>query len=1274
MKHIKFLLFTLFFMPVVAFGATDFQKAAQLLSAAKNADIGQVQLLVNDGANINYTDSTGLSLVCTALMNNDIRAAQILQMYGADASKCDQQIKKYNSKKPKTESGGLFSGLSSAQSIALAAAGAAVVVGGLFLLTDVFDSGNNNDSGGSQNNCRPNATCTCSNGTTGTCNSSGVCSNCGTSGGGTPTIDFALPYGPAYFNASGAIVYSDAAYQDNLNYYSNTIEPEIIKENYNEMTNNYQQNYLLMMHGYSPLAHGYDGMRTLRNMTTHAPIWLAGNNLGTEPVLGDRPVNVAMVSANGINIEWSQADYTDASATTNSSLGDKLMPWTSLNNNGTAANPASNNMISSKYYNNKLNVTNNTNIFDDWAEEDFSKLYLYDFSNSGTALNNSFAIDSDNMLAKVITGKDSGYEDPDFMGFMPNGQMTIFRTGGGKAMKTADNSVVGGYTDNGTTGFGTGDVLNLFGKVLNVVRDAKGYGFTATNDADVDDKYFGYVGLDGLLYIDTDGDGQVNAYGIDGTDLKFAKELTDADYYNYKALINAGAAWVAGDLASGRSRVDVIANSDVIEPLHARDAATISDILAVAPVESPQWQAELQSAFTNLVNKYYNFVDTDGAGGSDAKPGADAGTFFGDLGSAYSPLVIFSTGSFRTDDTFEVGNNWSGKTLDAGFENVAPLIFNDLEHIFMSAVAVGLTGNGTAGTVQVSNYVSGTTPSNTQIALMQWTDTMGTPATTDDKYYKARACGVAGTGANGIDPWCFAAAGITDEMAVSSLAGAAGALKSAFSYLNNKQLFALMALTADGPFLASNMNGTAMSQADLISQLKNMYMLPAEYDYRWRVGGENYLDVFKEVFGYGLVNLERATKPTSKIYYYSGTSKDIVSGDGNAYWRKASNTAFRTSGAFGAMRTASISAPFYDVLTSTDGAMTLPRIWENEFALGVTDERGLYMGDVLGEFKVRDTETPETKIGDMSFSMSMSDKQYNDNMGGLDNMQFGYGIGDIEMRAGYQRHFTDGASRFDGSANPILALASNAVSADTRYNMGKWSVGARAFSGNVTDEGLLQNDPTVSSQYMPMQLGRISGAESIAAWKNDIFGFTASFGATNESNTILGAQTGGLLGLSAADTIYIDAVAKYSPMSDITLSLRSTFARTSADATGEFIMGISDVESNAFSAGIDCGKFSFVAALPLAVTNGNMQYAHAEYAVVEDENGLFDLNVIDTRNANMDLRPTNREVRFSGAYRQKLGEFTDGAIGFIYRINPNNTDAFGDESVLMFKINHRLGI
>ncbi|MBN1324616.1 MAG: ankyrin repeat domain-containing protein [Alphaproteobacteria bacterium] len=1217
MKYIKIFLFACFFAPSSLFAANDFQVAAQLLSAAKNADIQQVQALVNNGANINYIDNTGLSVVCTALMNNDVRAAQILQMYGADASKCDMQIKRYNQKLPKEQSGGLFSGLSSAQSIALAAAGAAVVVGGLFFLTDMLDAGNTNTTS-TTDGTRPGGD---------------------TTDPTTATAAFVLPYGPAMPNATS----ETANYITNLNYYSPSADG-ILKDNFALMTNTYAQNYLLMMHGYSPLARGYMGMRTLRDTTTRAPISLAGNNLGSEPVLGARPTNVALITTNGINATSKPAGEISE---TGSSLDDKLLLWTTTNVNGTAASGASNDMISSKYYNNKIvRGADNNSLIDDSTEEDSVSLSLYDLSGYGTVINNTFSTELDDLLAKVVGGKDTGYTTADYVGFMPNGQMTIFRTGGGVGMKTGSGAVSGTYTDEGDGVWGTGDTLDLFGHTLIVTVDSTGLGFTATDGTNT---YNGYRGTDGLVYFDSDDDAAADqAYTIEtGGDLILSKELGAMDYLNYKALYTAGLLWATGDLSNGRSKPDIVANASVIDPLHERDAATILDILSVSSTVR-------QTAFINLINQYYDVDTTDGVAGADALPGTDAASFFGGLGSSFSPITIFSTGAAETDSSY------SGATLSATFENSAPLIFSNLEHLFMSVVAVGLTGTGTNGTTSVSSY----SPSG-KIALTQWHDTDA------DKYYKSRVCGIGGSGANGIDPWCFSAAGVTDELAVASMAGAVGVIKSAFDYLNNKQLFALLALTSDGPYLATNTSGTAITDTELTSYLKAMYQMPEEYQYRWEFGSEDYLDVFKEVFGYGLINLERATKPGSKIYYYDGTN--IVSTSGDAYWRSASSTIFRSSIIFNP-RTSSISAPFYDVLTSVDGTLSLPRIWENEFTLGTTDIRSLYMGDILGEFKVNKDETQKFKTGNMTFEMAVSEKPYADNMGGLDNLQFGYDVGNFELSAGYQGYFTDGVSRFDGTANPVLSLASHTVSSSAKYKFGNWSFGARGFSGSITDESLLENDPTVTNQYQPANLGLIQGAESNVTWGSGKFAITSSIGTAHETDTVLGAQTGGLLGLGQGDTTYIDTVATYAPVKDINFSLRSTFATTHANPTGEYILGMSDIESNAFSIGVDAGKFSFAIAAPLTITSGDMQYAYADYETVENADGNFDLIVNDTHIEDLNLSPENREIRFSGAYRVKLGTFTDGAFGFMYRVNPNNISEFGNESIFMMKFTHKVGI
>lgn len=1213
MKFIRFLVFSLFLMPVASFGATsDFMMAAQLLAAAKNADIQQVQALVNNGANINFVDSTGVSIVCTALMNNDVRAAQILQMYGADASRCDSQIKRYKNRNKTKGGGGLFSGLSSAQSIALTAAGAAVVVGGLLLLTDVFDPGNDNDSSSSGGD-RPSG---------------------GGSGGGSGTVTaaFTLPYGPAMPTAKD----ESQNYATNLDFYSPSDAELIYAKSFDLMTNLDGQNYLLMMHGYSPLARGYMGMRTLRNVTTREPFNLESVNWRGEPVLGGRPVNVALVTANGVNAN-NYAYGVDAT----SSLGDTLLPWTSVN--GTTINPGDDTTVSSKYYNNKVVLgTGEGTLANAVTAEDAILLSNFDLAGWGTVVNNTGASNDDNLLAKIVGGRDAGYPDADYIGFMPNGQMTIFRTGGGIGMVDATTESTGTYelTDSKLT------QIVLFGETMTVLQT--GNSFVATNNADPSKKYNGYIGANGYLYIDSGADGKINqAYSMTDGGLELVKELGALDYLNYKAMAKAAQLWVNGDLGGGRSRVDVIANSSVISPLHAVTVETIDDILSL-PADMRQ------TGLAALVNGYYDLgADTD-------FQGTYATSLFGQLGSSFQPIMVFSTGGFETDSLA------TGKTLFATFENVVPLIYENAEGYFMSAVAVELGGSGTVGTTSVSGY----SPTG-KIQLAKWTNDNGTPDDeSDDTYYKARACGIAGTGRGSVDPWCFAGAGQSDEHAVSSVAGAVGAVKSAFDYLNNKQVFALLALTADGPLLGTTVTGAAFTEDTLTAYLKNMYDLPGEFQDSVD-NGANYLDTFAQVFGYGLINLERATKPGTSVYFYDGNN--IVSANGNAYWRVASNTMFRPSSVL-SLRGATIRAPFYDVLTSVDGEMSLPRVWENEFALGTSGERGLYMGDVLGDFKTRRDNVQRSQIGNIGLAMSFSERAYNDNMNGLDNLSLDYKSGNWIFGASYQHYLTDGVSRFDGLANPILGLTSNAIVSDVAYKNGNWTFGARAFSGAITDEGLLENDPTITAQYMPVTLGLMQGAQSDVTWSNDKIAFTTSIGFAHESDTILGAQTGGLLNLGDGKTTYVDAVAKYRVSDLVDFTARATFARTMSDASGQFILGMTGIDSNAFAVGANVGNFEFAVSQPLAITDGALRYAYADYDVVEMTDNKYDLNVVDAHIEDLSLRPQQRELRFSGTYRHKFGEFTDGAFGFIYRVNPNHTDDFGNESIFMLKMSHRIGI
>ena len=1139
-----------------AYADADFDKASKLLTAAKNANIQQVQSLISSGANVNYVDPTGLSLVCTALMNNDTRAFQILQMYGADASQCDIQIKQYKNRTTVKGSNGVFGGLSTPQTLTLAAGGAALVGGGVALLTGVFNP--SNDNGNAGGGSRPDSG--------------------GGSGGGGDNLkpEFTIPYGPA-------MPTSEVNYTTGLDYYSNGIPPEggpvneAVKANFEFMSkeDEFKQNYLLMMHGYSPFARGYLGQNTLRNPDTNAPIpaseigqYSIGSGLYI--VDGGRPINVALVTANGINAANKPVDklYT---AEINA-LDDKLMAWMGMS--GTQLDPTIQYEINltNKYYNNEIVWGGQgKEITGAYTREAESLLSTFDLSNSGSVVNNESATFEDDLLAKIVGGSLSGFSGDDYTGFMPNGQMSIFRTGNGK-------------------------------------------GF------------------------------------VDG-------ELASIDYMNYSALLNAAKLNPEEKKETKKnSKPDVIANLAIVPKLYLTNARTVADILSVSAGD------DRQKTFFDYINLAYDVNDNDGIDGTNSLPSTDAYKFFNGFGVSYSPFAIFSTGAYET------GSDYQGAVQKAGFENAAPLVFPQLDHLFMSIVAVGLTGTGTSE----ASSISGFNPTG-KYTLSKWHVGTGDAA----KYYVSRIYGyddtmVSAAKTSGVDPWGFAAAGVTAEQATAAAAGAVGALKSAFSYMDNKQLFTLLALTADGPYLGTNENGVAYSKDTLASYLQNMFELPTEYDFS-NISSEEYLKGFKTVYGYGLINLERATTPGKSIYYYDPNKKKIVAGNGTAYWRAAIDTSFNLTGPFGA-RGATMSAPFYDVLTSVDGEMSLPRVWENEISLGSDSVHALYMGDVLGDLKTRKDSARKTKIGNMSLSMTISERPYADNLGGLDNLGFAYENDKFNLSADFQRYFTDGQSRFTGMANPILALTADTISTGAEYKIGNFFVGGRAFSGAITDEAFLQNDPTVSSQYQSLRLGVAQGAMSNIGWNTDKFSFVGSVGFLHESDTILGAQTNGLFNIGNGDTTYIDMLARYDVTDNVSLSLRSTFAQTKTNPTGMFINDVSDLNSNAFAFGANLGNFEFTVSRPLAIRSGALRYAYANYDIIDNGNGKYDLAVSGAGLRDLSLAPDVRETRFSGTYRHSFGEFTDGALGFIYRVNPNNTNRFGNESIFMLKLTHRLGI
>jgi hypothetical protein len=1136
MKFIRFLGLLAFLFPCVSFAAaSDFQNASQLLAAARRGDTQTVQILINNGADVNYTDSTGLSLVCTAVMNNDKRAIQVLQMYGADASNCDRQIKNYKQKKRtavRGEESGFFSGLSSSHILLLSAVGVAAVIGGVALLTDAFDAKNNNGSSPS----------------------GGSHSGSGGDSGGSSTstsqlLTQNLPYGPACTASScptDFTVWEKTA--------SGNPNPDFVYMS--DITARDAFNYLMVARAYNAFVRGYLGMSTIRISNDLSPFDLSDFGYYPKGDIpgGGKPVNVAMVTATGV----SRAE--------NTSAVDGLISWidtSKITNVQTACAADSTSQAcrdatiaatrtSHKYYNLSGGLG-------ETPDEDST----FDLTGSGSVF--SDATKEDTKLAKIIAGWEYGERSTgDFYGFVPNGQLTVYKIGTGES-------------------------------------------------------------------------------GV-------------SDYKNYAAMYKA--------LTLSSTNVNVVANLSLTSESSNLSYANLND----ANVWINEWVTiygdttnSRQAGYAVLTDLYYN-LDTTNDTEAFGKPSSNANDVYNLLaakGSIKDGQILVNSAGHSL-----VGLS-SGASLSAQvatFENYAPVVYEDLENVFMTVVAV--EPSSTTGTYEltIDNYNSSGAG---QYTLSVWND-----ANDSSISYTSRMCGLAGTGNGGaMNPWCFAAPGTTDLEATAAMAGSVALVKSAFDYMTPNQIFLLLALSADGPYL----NTAALKEEgydDVTSFLQAKYILPSSLE----SSDEQYLQSFKTAFGYGVINLERATRPGTNIYFYSGDKQTIVASDGKtAYWGTTGTSTTNTRSSTALNGRGTVRASFFDVLESADGSMSLPRVWNAEISLGDDLKRGLYMGDVLAEFSVDSTNKRSNKIGNMTFDMSMSPRAYNDNMNGLDNLQVAFSNENYDLDARYQRYLTDGESRFDGRANGVLSLVSNSISSGAKYKSGNFAFGAHAFSGIITDENLLENDPVVTSQFEPGRLGFANGGAIDLSYNKEKFNLNLSFGNMNETNTVLGSVSEGLLALNGAKTQYVDAVANYKPFEKVNLSMRATFANTSANIGDGIISELSNIKSNAFALGADLYGFNFTAAMPLAVVDGKMGYDYATLSVVEND-GQYSVVAENPHTEYIDLAAQKRELRFSGSYKKSLGAFTDAGLGFIYRVNPGNTNAFGNESILMFKLHHRLGI
>ncbi|MCL2629237.1 MAG: ankyrin repeat domain-containing protein [Alphaproteobacteria bacterium] len=1351
MLNSHFVKIALFFaaiaLPLASYARTTFEQASALLQAARAGDENTVRTMVQSGVNVNYRDPSGMSLVCTAIMNNDVRTAQMLQRYGADASRCDEEIRAFRRNNEQGGDVGLFSGLTTTQSTLLVAGGAALGVGALAYLAGLYTSDNNNPS---------------------------------TGGGGRPGGG-----GDTETPPTSELVLAPAAQQPNLEIGSYTGEtnmlsgaPSLLGEASLYITRDMnvplgfdfqprnRTNYLFLNSAYNAYSRGYLGQSTLRNANGSTIDPADAGSIGGVPATGGRPINVALVTGLGVTRAGNITD----SATRNDGTTDVV--WAecqgncALNNLGFASTPSLVAMPANKFANIPTHLNSGAVMFDpedmrwvldgsnsafnttlsrsafnvfsasSWGDLQFAKYnfflgtnplaaqslftnayagvvapnttarfeylkftrqatwetFLTYYAQTGstmaslgapdtaitncdisfTGLNSAcnigslFIANNDRTLAEAewrryqgtanlndfasiysssnsLTDLGTGLILSSAPSFTPSqlSQLTgiLFRTYKGTA-SFADfviyyNAMEGGTWgnfDNCTPAGGTGCELVAPAGLVRAQNAWNQYRLVQDNNY-LDDSFLAKIIAGDMIIGDFPGympNGQLTiARTGNGRD----SNGRPIDHMNFRAMR------IARENATNLG-IHIIANANSPEFTRSASMAT-ADFFASLPANSTG-----QDRYRDIINSYYRvkledftstgLTQTDFANyiaSNPTSPGVDAVNLFGSYqGDARLPMLIFGAGDYYAHESMST-------TLTATVENLAPKLWTGLNNMFMTSVAV-MAQNGTiAGNITGNLGLSSTN----KIVLSQYGDP-------DGHVLRARACGaVTGRGFNNLDPWCFASPGITSDQSVASLAGSVGVVMGAFSYMTTREIFTLLAITADRFQLTE-------------AQLRDRYDLPADYAARV-AAGEDYRTVFSEVFGYGLVNLNRATTPGRLAVFRNATTGQLISSqnrgaalsDGSAILvgeRFLNNTALVPSSAFGS-KLNGISVSMFDAVESADQDLSMFRIFNQ--SADFQSVRGNL--DLVDQFRQFGSNGPVTALDMNGVKLSLQNSQDARDNNYMRELSFSMNGDRTFVNTQYKARAIDSFG--------LMGLASDNISTSAGIKRGKFKLGMDGFMGTIKASDNLVYDIDARDP----KLGRMYGFGATAGFDN----LSLTVGQVYETDTILGAYGSGLMDMGGSGTTFARGNFGLNFSDDIKFSATAEMARTTPDRTSNLVMSeISPFTSTAVSAKLDLGNFSFGAALPLAVTSGHVSYLDVRMQNVEADHG-FDL-MVDAQNRTINMANNNRELRLDASYQANLGDWTTANMGMIYRFNPDNSAQFGNESILMFKLRHRLGI
>lgn len=406
------------------------------------------------------------------------------------------------------------------------------------------------------------------------------------------------------------------------------------------------------------------------------------------------------------------------------------------------------------------------------------------------------------------------------------------------------------------------------------------------------------------------------------------------------------------------------------------------------------------------------------------------------------------------------------------------------------------------------------------------------------------------------------------------------------------------------------------------------------------------------VYGHGLVNLEKATSPTSGGWSLLGRR-------GHAFTYQSSGMA--------------LSAPFGNAIGGSRAYLQFVDGYGKNYTIPLSAVAGNLAQsrtaiDRLGNFADADRDNV-MKLGDGSVvRFSAAQNNADAQLSGMSKFSYATKVGDGENRADVAVHYKtnladtiakpdEKSMASDALKNPYLNIADRMNSGVVDVHDGDTTLTMAAYQGNYSQ---------YAYQYVFNTPKSLGGAYSQLTYQPKDTGLrvTVDGGMNVEKNSMLGSETSGSFGIDHSNTYFTGISGKYMLAKDMALIANYHMGMTQVATDRQSVIeGVGTLFTNSFAVGAELynvgqknDTLGFVMSQPLRVTSGAA-------ALNLPVNVLSSGDVVYQRNR-LNLAPGGRELDFETYYRLKSGEDADLGVDAMYRVDANNSTGNNDATFL----------